>query len=153
MAVGEVAQGGLQVRIARPDEEDVAGPLRRHDRPGPVVGREQVWPLVRIRPVAGDEADLDRPDIGRHVVDDDVGLLLGVDVDRPALEEATVAPDLDLACGAERSRLATLTKTDPRLGADGAVQNASATIAWFRLPLSDRRPKDPDGGVDVGRQA
>ena len=93
---GQVRERGLEVRVALADDQDEPGPRRGHDRPGAVVDRE----LVRASStdgVARDEPDLDRPDVARDVVDDDVGPRLRVERDVARLEQPVVAPQLEAA--------------------------------------------------------
>ena len=49
LAVGQVRQRGLEIRVAVADEEDPAQPVGRHDRPGTVVEPEVVTRDAGIR--------------------------------------------------------------------------------------------------------
>ena len=73
-----------------------AGAVGRHDGPRPVVDG-QVVRGGRHGRVAADEPDLDDRDVGRHVVDDDIGPGLGLEGDVAGLEQPVVAPQLEPA--------------------------------------------------------
>jgi hypothetical protein len=73
---GRVRQRRLQVRVTFAHEEDPAQPVRRHDRPRPVVERERVR---RFAVGHAREADLDDRRPAGHVVDDHLGAGLWIE--------------------------------------------------------------------------
>ena len=139
---GQVGERRLEVRIARRRRRGSAASGRAGRSPRPGRRRPAGPGARRDRRVRPDEPDLERPDVARHVVDDDVGARLRRRAGGRGPRGGRRRPRARARRAARsRSRLATLTKTE-RVTADGAVRTASATIAWFLRSRPTRQDRD-----------